>query len=78
MVAEVRRGGERARRVGFDFIEIHSAHGYLLHQFLSPLSNRRTDDWGGSLENRMRLPLAVIARCARRCPELMLGGRGCR
>jgi 2,4-dienoyl-CoA reductase-like NADH-dependent reductase (Old Yellow Enzyme family) len=54
----------RAAAAGFRVVELHMAHGYLLHQFLSPVSNRREDAWGGSLENRMRLPLAV-ARAVR-------------
>jgi 2,4-dienoyl-CoA reductase-like NADH-dependent reductase (Old Yellow Enzyme family) len=51
---------KRAERLGLDALEVHCAHGYLLHQFLSPISNRRTDQYGGSLQNRMRFPLEVF------------------
>lgn len=51
---------QRAARVGLDFVEMHSTHGYLFSEFLSPLSNKRTDEYGGSLENRMRFPLEVF------------------
>lgn len=65
----------RAARAGFDFIELHGAHGYLLFQFLSPLSNRRTDRYGGSLDNRMRLILEVARAVREAAPGLMLGAR---
>lgn len=58
--AAFRKAAERAVRLGLAAIEIHSAHGYLLHEFLSPLSNRRDDDYGGSLANRLRFPLEVF------------------
>jgi len=60
---------QRANRIGFDLIELHAAHGYLLHQFCSPLSNQRTDEYGGSLENRMRFPLEVFEAVRRAWPE---------
>jgi len=66
----------RAARIGFDVVEMHAAHGYLLHEFLSPLSNRRNDAWGGSLENRMRFPLAVASAMRAVLPEeIVLGAR---
>jgi 2,4-dienoyl-CoA reductase-like NADH-dependent reductase (Old Yellow Enzyme family) len=64
VVADFRATALRALDAGFEVVEIHNAHGYLLHEFLSPLSNQRTDDYGGGFENRARLPLRV-ARAVR-------------
>ena len=67
---------ERARRIGLEVAELHSAHGYLMHQFLSPLSNRRADRYGGSRENRMRFPLEVARALREAWPrERALGAR---
>ena len=54
------QAAQRAVRLGLQLIELHGAHGYLLHQFLSPIANQRNDDYGGPLENRMRFPLEVL------------------
>ncbi len=60
---------KRADRLGIDAIEVHCAHGYLLHQFLSPIANQRTDQYGGSLQNRMRYPLEVFEAVRAAFPE---------
>jgi len=66
----------RAVRLGFDVIELHAAHGYLLNQFLSPLSNHRTDEYGGTAENRMRFPLEILDALKQTIPaSVALGAR---
>lgn len=65
VVTEFADAARRALAAGFEVVELHAAHGYLLHEFLSPISNQRTDEYGGSLENRMRLTLRV-ARAIRK------------
>ncbi|WP_018149763.1 N-ethylmaleimide reductase [Leeia oryzae] len=60
LLEDFRKATDNARRAGFDLVEIHAAHGYLLHQFLTPDTNHRTDAYGGSIENRTRLVLEVV------------------
>jgi 2,4-dienoyl-CoA reductase-like NADH-dependent reductase (Old Yellow Enzyme family) len=69
VIAAFGAAAARARDAGFSLVEIHGAHGYLLHQFLSPLANRRDDRWGGSFENRTRLVREVIAAIRAEWPE---------
>lgn len=66
--AKFRAAARRALAAGFQVVELHMAHGYLLHEFLSPLVNRRDDDYGGSLENRLRFPLRVASAVRREWP----------
>lgn len=69
VVADFVSAAQRADRIGFDVVELHGAHGYLLSSFLSPLANARDDEYGGSLENRMRFPLEVFAAVREVWPE---------
>ncbi|HEY1187168.1 MAG TPA: NADH:flavin oxidoreductase/NADH oxidase [Gemmata sp.] len=69
VIGQFRAAAQRAVRAGFRVIELHAAHGYLLHEFLSPLSNRRTDRYGGSLENRMRIVLETAAVLRETVPQ---------
>ncbi len=63
---------ERAVKAGFDGVELHGAHGYLLNQFFSPLFNKRSDGYGGSLENRMRFPLLIVGKVRERLQGKLL------
>lgn len=73
--ADFAQAARRAHRAGFDLVEIHMAHGYLLHQFLSPLANRRDDAWGGDPSRRMAFPLRIAERLRAELPGLALGAR---
>jgi 2,4-dienoyl-CoA reductase-like NADH-dependent reductase (Old Yellow Enzyme family) len=66
---------KRTARLGADGVEVHGAHGYLLHEFLSPIANKRTDAYGGSLENRMRFPLEVFEAVRAAIPDKLVGFR---
>jgi 2,4-dienoyl-CoA reductase-like NADH-dependent reductase (Old Yellow Enzyme family) len=68
VIVDFAASAKRAREAGFQVIELHAAHGYLVHEFLSPLSNRRTDNYGGSLENRARLLREIIVAVRKEWP----------
>ena len=69
VLADFVSGAERGAKAGFDWLELHCAHGYLLSGFISPLTNQRTDEFGGSLENRLRFPLAVFVALRKVWPQ---------
>ena len=73
--ADFRAAAERAMRLGFEVIEVHMAHGYLLHQFHSALSNRRDDAWGGDAERRLAFPLRIAAAVRAAAPGIAVGAR---
>jgi len=76
VIAAFGAGAARAVRAGFDVVELHAAHGYLIHQFHSPLSNKRTDEWGGDPERRLRFPLAAAEAVRANTPShVALGAR---
>jgi 2,4-dienoyl-CoA reductase-like NADH-dependent reductase (Old Yellow Enzyme family) len=69
LVEQFRKAADRSVQAGFKLIEIHAAHGYLLHEFLSPLSNKRYDEYGGSFENRIRILIEVLGAIRSILPE---------
>lgn len=69
IISDFKIATRRAVEAGYEVLEIHTAHGYLLHQFLSPLSNKRTDEYGGSFENRIRFSLEILAAVQTEWPE---------
>ncbi|NJY62887.1 NADPH dehydrogenase NamA [Salinimicrobium sp. CDJ15-81-2] len=69
VILDFKEAAKRANLAGFKVVELHAAHGYLLHEFLSPLSNRRTDEYGGSFENRSRLVLEVVEAVKEEWPQ---------
>ena len=71
VIDDFKQAARRARQAGYKVVEIHAAHGYLIHEFLSPLSNQRADDYGGSFENRARLLLEIIAAVQTVWPETL-------
>lgn len=76
IISEFRNSANRAFRAGFDGVEIHMAHGYLVHQFLSPICNNRKDTYGGSLENRCRLAIEIVENIKKNIPKnKILGAR---
>ncbi len=76
MIEKFSRASERAKKVGYDAVEIHGAHGYLINQFISPFMNKRMDEFGGSLENRMKFPLELIKAVRQAVgPEFPIGFR---
>ena len=76
LVGQFGDGALRCKKAGIDGVELHCAHGYLLQQFLSPYTNKRTDEYGGSFENRMRIVLEIIEDIRRKCgPDYVLGCR---
>jgi anthraniloyl-CoA monooxygenase len=69
VIADFVQAAERGQRAGFDMLELHCAHGYLLASFISPLTNKRIDEYGGSLENRVRFPLEVFRALRKAWPD---------
>ncbi len=69
IIGKFKKASIRAKKAGFDGVELHAAHGYLIHQFLSPYTNRRKDRWGGSLENRFKILKEIVLSIRKKCGE---------